>query len=452
MKLSSVKQIIINDRIRKLETHQFHQRFQVPSSTLSWHLNCRWSVDQKITLRTDHMPTVLELDDGNQQPPKEKWDLKHVNWPSWCESLDMMIARLSGSQEFLNMEGPEKCKALENAILAVSSEVIGKKTITKHSKAFFTPKLKELQDKLRKAQARFKGRRDRKNQETLNIAKSEYNDTYVLERDKFWQEICDKTNPSNLWDTVKKIISGNKHNVVQPLRNEDGSYEFDDAKIADRLKATHITRENNTSTLDPDWKVEVETELTEIITQNRSRLGSPREPYNYDLTESEMQYAIRSLKIASSPGPDGILPVMLHKGCDVLTSAMTLAYQQCWETGTIPDHWKTDDKIFVPKPVPDMHKEKSYRPLSLTSVLGKTDERIKAIRLVWWLESQFTFDPSQYAYRKYRGVTQAMLYLISCIREGFSEGKSTITALIDLQGARGHYFAYVHVYRGFLVR
>ena len=34
-KLSSVKQIIINDRIRKLEIHQFYECVQVPSSTLN---------------------------------------------------------------------------------------------------------------------------------------------------------------------------------------------------------------------------------------------------------------------------------------------------------------------------------------------------------------------------------------------------------------------------------
>ncbi len=34
LKVSSVKQIIMYDRIRKLEIHQFYERVQVPSSTL----------------------------------------------------------------------------------------------------------------------------------------------------------------------------------------------------------------------------------------------------------------------------------------------------------------------------------------------------------------------------------------------------------------------------------
>ncbi len=52
LKLSSVKQIIINDRIRKLEIHQLYERVQVPSSTLILHFPHWPPIKMKVSLKT----------------------------------------------------------------------------------------------------------------------------------------------------------------------------------------------------------------------------------------------------------------------------------------------------------------------------------------------------------------------------------------------------------------
>ena len=69
---------------------------------------------------------------------------------------------------------------------------------------------------------------------------------------------------------------------------------------------------------------------------------------------------------------------------------------------------------------------KSYRPISLTSAVGKIFERIIYLRLICWLESQFQIVIFQFAYRKNYS---------TYIKRAFLDNKHTVAALTDLEGA-----------------
>ena len=84
---------------------------------------------------------------------------------------------------------------------------------------------------------------------------------------------------------------------------------------------------------------------------------------------------------------------MLSEADDTLLEPTTKLFQLCWENGVNPQLWNRDNKIYIPKPGKDNYNiPKFYRPISLTSVVGKMMERIVNQRLVWWLESQLQID------------------------------------------------------------
>ena len=78
---------------------------------------------------------------------------------------------------------------------------------------------------------------------------------------------------------------------------------------------------------------------------------------------------------------------------------------------------------------------KSYRPISLTSAVGKIFERIINLRLIWWLESQFQIDIFRFACRKNYSTTQGLAYFVDNIKRAFLDNKHTVAALTDLEGA-----------------
>ena len=76
-----------------------------------------------------------------------------------------------------------------------------------------------------------------------------------------------------------------------------------------------------------------------------------------------------------------------------------------------------------------------YRPISLTSCVGKTMERVVNQRLKWYLETKDILAPEQVGFRQFRATEDQTTYLAQEIEEAFQEKKSTRVAWIDLQRA-----------------
>ena len=72
-------------------------------------------------------------------------------------------------------------------------------------------------------------------------------------------------------------------------------------------------------------------------------------------------------------GPDGIHPRELRELAEVLTKPLSIIYQQSWLTGEVPVDWRLANVTPIYK---KGRKEDpgNYRPVSLTSVLGKVME------------------------------------------------------------------------------
>ena len=102
--------------------------------------------------------------------------------------------------------------------------------------------------------------------------------------------------------------------------------------------------------------------------------------------------------------------------------------------GENADLWNRDNKIFIPKPFkPHYNSAKSYRPISLTSIIGKRFQHIINRRFFWWLESQLNIDTFQPAYRKNHSTTQALIFFIDSIKKGFNQKQSTVAVMIVLE-------------------
>ncbi|KFQ84226.1 hypothetical protein N337_02090, partial [Phoenicopterus ruber ruber] len=84
---------------------------------------------------------------------------------------------------------------------------------------------------------------------------------------------------------------------------------------------------------------------------------------------------LQHLDTHKSMEPDGIHPRVLRELAETLTKPLSIAYQQSWLTREVPVDWRLANVILIYK---KGRKEDpgSYRPVSLTSVLGKVMEQI----------------------------------------------------------------------------
>ena len=102
-----------------------------------------------------------------------------------------------------------------------------------------------------------------------------------------------------------------------------------------------------------------------------------KEISDIEISSYEVETLLKEINIYKSEGPDKIHPKLLKSLCDNtnFVDAVTKLFRKCYETGCLPDVWKTA-KITALYKKGAKCEAKNYRPISLTCILCKVFEKI----------------------------------------------------------------------------
>lgn len=148
----------------------------------------------------------------------------------------------------------------------------------------------------------------------------------------------------------------------------------------------------------------------------------------------ELKRAVSSTR-QMTPGKDGICYSMLGHMEDVTLGILLRLFNMVWNAGKLPLIWKQAVIVPIPKPGKDPSDPTSYRPIALTSQLGKTMERMVTDRLDYYIESKGLLSPHQSGFCKGRGTMDSVLCLESVIRKAQSNKESVIAVFFDFEKA-----------------
>merc|ERR1711867_336711 len=140
------------------------------------------------------------------------------------------------------------------------------------------------------------------------------------------------------------------------------------------------------------------------------------------ITMTELEKAIKKLK-KKSPGPDGITNEMIIHLSDTALQKLLDIFNLSWKNGDVPQIWKDATMIPILKKGKNKSKALSYRPISLTSCICKTMERIVNQRLQWHLKSQRTIAPEQLGFRQCKSTEDQTTHLSQVIEDAFQAKK-----------------------------
>ena len=119
---------------------------------------------------------------------------------------------------------------------------------------------------------------------------------------------------------------------------------------------------------------------------------------NFEITTQGVYNILNTCNPNKSPGPDGIYPLPLKETATEVSSMLTHIFQQSLNMGMLPTQWKHayDTPIFKKGAKTDPI---NYRPVSLTSAVGKSMEHILASQIMQHLSKYNILSDSQFGFR-----------------------------------------------------
>ncbi|CAJ0943700.1 unnamed protein product [Ranitomeya imitator] len=172
---------------------------------------------------------------------------------------------------------------------------------------------------------------------------------------------------------------------VGPLKNSEERMVVDDeekANILNTFFSTVFTVENEM--------------LGEIPRNNENPILMVT-----NLTQEEVRNQLNKIKIDKSPGPDGIHPRVLRELSNVIDKPLFLIFRDSIATGSVPQDWRIANVVPIFKKG-SKSEPGNYRPVSLTSIVGKIFEGFLRDVILDYLKENNCLTPYQHGFMRNR--------------------------------------------------
>lgn len=377
---------------------------------------------------SDHRPIITQIHTTApiQQKPKTRWNFKKADWGKFKEMTDSL----------LNTENMPRNINKASAIFVEALEAGAKNAIPRGSrklyKPFWSQDIEKTVNNRKKAKRQLDRTRDKVDRTSYNKACALVKQTVSKGKRERWRKTCSnldlRRQGSKAWSLLNNLSGKRRKTNPQPVKYGD------EIAVTDQQRAETInrffTKINKAHTL---------TKLDHGLLKNLKRMErngkNQVSAFDSPFTKQELEDVLRQLPVRKSPGPDSIHNEMLqrigNKGKAYLLRLINLT----WEDGQLPTSWKTATVIPILKAGKETKDPNSYRPISLTSCIGKVAERMVNKRLYWWLETHNKLAQEQAGFRKNSRTEDCIFQLTQAVHNGFQENKHTAAIFIDLQKA-----------------
>ena len=213
-----------------------------------------------------------------------------------------------------------------------------------------------------------------------------------------------------------------------------------DEEIFQEMKLRYGKETLDVKTYNEDWFCSVENEV-QVKWQDENARIKERDflqkcgHENSDIRIEEVEAAILQSSSNSAPSPEEqIFTVCLKRGGEANFKGLHYLIQKSWAQGVLPEAFKVDPKVMLPKPgKTNYNTARSYRPITLESVIGKVMERVICNRLIWKLEVEQGIAKTQFAYRKQKLCIQTLLRIINSVSEARNRKENSVLTVMDFE-------------------
>ena len=246
---------------------------------------------------------------------------------------------------------------------------------------------------------------------------------------------------------VKKLVRTAKRNEelrVARLCKESPKEFFSYVKSRKPIKESIgplKDREGNISVSDQDVATVLNNYFSTVFTAERSvelpnlsktHSGCPLSRLRCTVNEVELK--LKNLDKYKSPGPDGFLPRILREVSSEVSTHLTSIFNRSLETGEVPLDWRMANVTPIFKKG-DHERPENFRPVSLTSVVGKILESIIKDKIVEYLDSNQLIADTQHGFRSRRSTLTNLLEFFHKMFVEYDKNRAIDILYLDFQKA-----------------
>lgn len=373
-------------------------------------------------------------------------NFKETDWDEWANTLDNIIEsdNISPEEEAdPNLYWEKLLKWINTA-----KETIPKKKVCSHSKPYWNNELSVLSRQLRVRQAEYRRISTLSNKALYEEAKEVFNKA-IADALNDWTE----ANTANLatkdkdkfWQTYAKNFKAttNSTNRIDILKDKSGELVYTDQDKCKLFYDTFFSGHHlDACDFDEPFKQEVDAEVNKLINNselNQQSFHDTTDPDNSDLnadiTLKEIQNAIRKMETSGKClDGNGIHPLFIKKSGVIFLQKLKSLFNVCLENHTWP--WKTSKVIILKKAGKTTYQDpSSYRPISLTSYVGKVLERVLESRLKTFLLKHNLIDDEQEGFMKHKSTTRYLYRLSAKLSQAKRKKLVGVLLLADFEKA-----------------
>ena len=394
-----------------------------------------WSIWDE-PLGSDHLPITIRMNFGiSEDPPvcAPTFNYKKASWDLFKERLNASPIDSPG-----DLSATELCSKITDNVLAAAGYAIPRSKPPRprtRNNPWWNAHCEQAVAEKRAACRRYRKCNTPETHADMIAKKAASNKAVAEAKKAHWDQYVKGletgTSLTDVWNKVKQM----KQKFVlpdPPLQQGDHVYTTHEEKA--EAMADFLAANSNASGLTPDELLHRQNYETDNPLQDPPTDDS--DPLNQPVTMTELKRALAaSTKTKVSAGADEITYLMLRELTATYMEYVHILFQKCWDQGAFPEAWKHAVVTPIPKKGKPRRDLGSYRPISLTSHLGKVYERIVKNRLEHFCDKHGVLPLCQAGFRKGRSVTDHLVMFSTHMRKALSWRRTLLSCFFDIHRA-----------------
>ena len=377
---------------------------------------------------SDHKPILTSITYPSKKKTRRKplWNFRKANWAQYKTLTDQRFRDID-----MEADVEETYTQITKAILSSAKKCVPRGNRKRYS-PFWNAEVEAAVKERRKARKNVAKNPTRENKTYFNKMTGKVRLLTKCGKKNHWTETCSKLDlhkeGHKAWGLLHSLSGDKQKKNPEPIQ-KGGKW------IADNQKKANIFNKHFASVNKGIRRKHMDKALKKILKKKEKAAKASIKLFDTDFTMDEINTEMKKLKVRRSPGPDGITNEMITNLGTTSKSILLAFFNKTWREGKLPKGWLIAHIKPILKKGKPSQEPKSYRPISLTSCIGKLAERMVNSRLYWWLEKVGVLDNHQAGFRKGCRTDDQLFRFVQDAIDGFQNKLHTTAIFIDLQQA-----------------